>query len=149
MNIKQKIHDTVTGSPVVLYMKGTQQAPQCGFSARAIQILQACGVKNLVTVDVLADPDVRQLFTRENLLASEWYAARLKAKQAVDRQLWQRHVDYLDRFVKRASHADESARLGIPHRLTHARHKLAEVDSPTYLKTLVGTLGTEPIEAYL
>jgi monothiol glutaredoxin len=60
MDIKQKIHDTVTGSPVVLYMKGTQQAPQCGFSARAIQILQACGVKNLVTVDVLADPDVRQ-----------------------------------------------------------------------------------------
>ncbi|KAF0164061.1 MAG: monothiol glutaredoxin [Rhodocyclaceae bacterium] len=60
MDIKQKIHDTVTGNPVVLYMKGTPQAPQCGFSARAIQILQACGVKNLVTVDVLADPDVRQ-----------------------------------------------------------------------------------------
>jgi monothiol glutaredoxin len=60
MDIKQKIHATVTGNPVVLYMKGTLQAPQCGFSARAIQILQACGVKNLVTVDVLADPDVRQ-----------------------------------------------------------------------------------------
>ncbi|MDP2821162.1 MAG: Grx4 family monothiol glutaredoxin [Sulfuritalea sp.] len=60
MDIKQKIHDTVTGNPVVLYMKGTPQAPQCGFSARAIQILQGCGVKNLVTVDVLADPDVRQ-----------------------------------------------------------------------------------------
>ena len=41
-------------------MKGTPQAPQCGFSARAIQILQSCGVKNLVTVDVLADADVRQ-----------------------------------------------------------------------------------------
>ena len=41
-------------------MKGTPQAPQCGFSARAIQILQACGVKNLVAVDVLADPEVRQ-----------------------------------------------------------------------------------------
>ncbi len=60
MDIKQKIHDTVTGNPVVLYMKGTPQAPQCGFSARAIQILQACGVKNLVAVDVLADPEVRQ-----------------------------------------------------------------------------------------
>jgi monothiol glutaredoxin len=60
MDIKQKIHDTVTGNPVVLYMKGSPQAPQCGFSARAIQILQACGVKNLVAVDVLADPDVRQ-----------------------------------------------------------------------------------------
>ena len=54
MDIQQKIHETVTGNPVVLYMKGTPQAPQCGFSARAIQILQACGVKNLVAVDVLA-----------------------------------------------------------------------------------------------
>jgi len=60
MDIKQKIHDTVTANPVVLYMKGTQQFPQCGFSARAVQILQACGVKNLVTVDVLTDPEVRQ-----------------------------------------------------------------------------------------
>jgi len=60
MDIKQKIHDTVTGNPVVLYMKGTPQMPQCGFSARAIQILQACGVKNLVAVNVLTDPDIRQ-----------------------------------------------------------------------------------------
>ena len=60
MDIKQKIHDTVTGNPVVLYMKGNRQFPQCGFSARAVQILQACGVKNLVTVNVLEDDDVRQ-----------------------------------------------------------------------------------------
>ena len=60
MDAKQKIHDTVTANPVVLYMKGNKQAPQCGFSARAIQILQACGVKDFVTVDVLADPEVRQ-----------------------------------------------------------------------------------------
>jgi len=60
MDIKQTIQATVTDNPVVLYMKGNQQAPQCGFSARALQILGACGVKNLVTVDVLADPEVRQ-----------------------------------------------------------------------------------------
>ncbi len=60
MDIKEKIHQTVTGNPVVLYMKGTQQAPQCGFSARAVQILQACGVNSFVTVNVLADPEVRQ-----------------------------------------------------------------------------------------
>lgn len=60
MDIKEKIHQTVTGNPVVLYMKGTAKAPQCGFSARAVQILNACGVKDFVSVDVLADPDVRQ-----------------------------------------------------------------------------------------
>jgi len=60
MDIKQKIHETVTNNPVVLYMKGNPSMPQCGFSARAVQILNACGVKDLVTVDVLADPEVRQ-----------------------------------------------------------------------------------------
>jgi monothiol glutaredoxin len=41
-------------------MKGTAQFPQCGFSGRAVQILKQCGVKNLVTVNVLEDDDVRQ-----------------------------------------------------------------------------------------
>jgi hypothetical protein len=96
----------------------------------------------------LEHEDFRKLFTRENLLASEWYAARLAARQNRDRQLWRRHVEYLDKFVKRASHADESVRLGIPHRLVRARKKLEEVESPSYLETLRGTLGAEPIEAY-
>jgi len=51
--------------------------------------------------------------------------------------------------VKRASHADESVRLGIPHRLTRARKKLEEVESPSYLASLGGTLGAEPVHAYL
>jgi hypothetical protein len=97
----------------------------------------------------LGDAEFRKMFTRENLLASDWYAARLKAKQAVDRKLWRRHVDYLDKFLKRASHADEAARLGIPHRLARARKRLEEVESPAYLGALAGTLGAEPIESYL
>ncbi len=60
MDAKQKIHETVTGNPVVLYMKGSPQFPQCGFSARAVQILKACGVSTFVAVDVLADADIRQ-----------------------------------------------------------------------------------------
>ena len=46
------------------------------------------------------------------------------------------HVDYLDTFLKRASHADEAARLGIAGRLERARKTLAEVESPDYLKTV-------------
>ena len=96
----------------------------------------------------LGHPDVRNLFTRESLLASDWYAARLVAKQAVDRQLWRRHVDYLDRFSKKASHTDEASRLGISARLERARRTLAEVDSPAYVEQLKGTLGAEPISKY-
>ena len=60
MSTQDRIRETVTSNPVVLYMKGTPQFPQCGFSAKAVQILKACGVDSLVTVDVLADPDIRQ-----------------------------------------------------------------------------------------
>ena len=60
MNVQDRIKETVTGNRVVLFMKGSAQMPQCGFSANAVQILNACGVNDLKTVDVLADPDVRQ-----------------------------------------------------------------------------------------
>lgn len=59
-NVQDFIRETVTDHPVVLFMKGTAQAPQCGFSARAIQILKASGVGQLVTVNVLDDPEVRE-----------------------------------------------------------------------------------------
>ena len=60
MSAQDRIRETVTANPVVLFMKGTPQFPQCGFSAKAVQILKACGASNFVTVDVLADPDIRQ-----------------------------------------------------------------------------------------
>jgi monothiol glutaredoxin len=60
MDAKEFIHKTVTENPVVLFMKGTAQFPQCGFSGRAIQILKQAGAKNLVTVNVLEDEGVRQ-----------------------------------------------------------------------------------------
>ncbi len=60
MDAKAFIEKTVTDNPIVLFMKGTAQFPQCGFSGRAIQILKACGVKSLVTVNVLDDDEVRQ-----------------------------------------------------------------------------------------
>jgi monothiol glutaredoxin len=60
MDIKQRIKEQVTGAPVVLYMKGTPQAPQCGFSALAVQVLNACGVRDFASVNVLADAEIRQ-----------------------------------------------------------------------------------------
>jgi monothiol glutaredoxin len=60
MDAKAFIQQTVTENPMVLFMKGSAQFPQCGFSGRAIQILKACGARNLVTVNVLEDEAVRQ-----------------------------------------------------------------------------------------
>lgn len=60
MDKKEAIRKQVTENPVVLYMKGTPDAPMCGFSAAAIQILEACGVEEVATVNVLDDPEIRQ-----------------------------------------------------------------------------------------
>jgi len=60
MNTQEIISDQVTTNPVVLYMKGTPENPQCGFSAHAVKILNACGVNNIFAVDVLPNPEIRQ-----------------------------------------------------------------------------------------
>ena len=59
-DVQQRIDSLVKGNKVVLFMKGSAQLPQCGFSGRAIQILKACGVTELTTVNVLEDEAVRQ-----------------------------------------------------------------------------------------
>ena len=58
MNALDRIREQVAGNTVVLYMKGTPQFPQCGFSNTAAQVLQACGVRDFLAVNVLADPEI-------------------------------------------------------------------------------------------
>jgi monothiol glutaredoxin len=59
-DVQSWIKEAVTASPVVLFMKGTAQFPQCGFSSRAVQLLKQSGVDNIVTINVLENPEVRQ-----------------------------------------------------------------------------------------
>jgi len=60
MSIKDIIREQVTKNRVVLYMKGTPQFPQCGFSSAAVQMLTACGADSFLPVNVLADAEIRQ-----------------------------------------------------------------------------------------
>jgi monothiol glutaredoxin len=60
MDVQELIRQQVTSHPVVLYMKGTPQFPMCGFSGNAVRILQALGVKDFFSVDVLSNPEIRQ-----------------------------------------------------------------------------------------
>lgn len=59
METVEKIKEQIASNTILLYMKGSPKMPQCGFSARAVQCLSACGVE-FATVDVLANPDIRQ-----------------------------------------------------------------------------------------
>ncbi len=53
MDAQQLIKEQISGHPVVLYMKGTPQSPQCGFSANAVAMFRDCGVKDFGAVEVL------------------------------------------------------------------------------------------------
>ena len=60
MDVQEIIKEQVTSHPVVLYMKGTPRAPMCGFSATAVQILQACNLPLFFSVNVLEEPEIRE-----------------------------------------------------------------------------------------
>ena len=59
----ENIKEQIEGNPIILYMKGSPQAPQCGFSAQTVQCLIACG-ERFAYVDVLANPDIRASLPR-------------------------------------------------------------------------------------
>jgi monothiol glutaredoxin len=59
-DVQKRIDELVKGNRVMLFMKGTAQFPQCGFSGRAIQVLKAAGASNVKTFNVLEDEGVRQ-----------------------------------------------------------------------------------------
>lgn len=59
MSVQERIQKQLQDNKIVLYMKGSPDFPQCGFSQKAVQILQACAA-NFFSVDVLSDPEIRE-----------------------------------------------------------------------------------------
>ena len=92
-------------------------------------------------------PEFRALFTRENVMASDWYAARLAAKQEHDVRLWRDHANYLQNFLKKKNYVDEAKRLGIAGKLDDAWAMYHKVKAPAYVEELKGSIGLQPIAA--
>ncbi len=92
------------------------------------------------------DPAIRGLFSREALLASDWYRQRLESKQERDVQLARRMVFHLAQFLELRHYADEADRLNASARLERAKAELARVQAPAYLDALVGTIGADPLQ---
>ena len=59
MDIEQEIKEQISSNPILLYMKGSPDSPQCGFSSRATQLLISCG-KPFSFVDILSNPEIRE-----------------------------------------------------------------------------------------
>jgi len=90
-------------------------------------------------------PEIRAMFSREALLASDWYQERLEEKQKRDVRLWQRHIAYLEGYANRPTHQDLVERFDIRGRLERAKTRLAQVQGSDYLASLSGTLGADPL----
>ena len=92
----------------------------------------------------LSSPEVREMFTRKNMMPSDWYNARIAAKQQVDYRLWQRHVDYLTEYCNRPTHSAVTKRLRLAEQLEYARSQMELCTRPEYLDSLIGTIGVDP-----
>jgi hypothetical protein len=91
-----------------------------------------------------ADPKFRALFSRETLLASDWYAARLEAQRRRDIAHCEERTVYLERLLARENYSDVAAQLRIREKLAAAREALAAAREKGYVTKLVGTLGVDP-----
>lgn len=109
---------------------------------KALLHIMVKGHYNGITID---DPELRNMFTRDYLLSSDWYSDRLTTKQINDIALWQRHINYLHSFLHKSSHLDVALVLGIKSRLELAEKQLQRVKSHSYLKSLMGTIGADPL----
>jgi hypothetical protein len=92
----------------------------------------------------LDHPEIRGMFAREALLASDWYGERLRVKQQRDIALWQRHVRSLEEFRAAQQEFPPQDDIDFESRYALARAQLARVTSPAYLDELVGTIGADP-----
>lgn len=93
-----------------------------------------------------SDPEIRNLFTRENLLASDWYHERLLNKQLSDIALFQKHVKYLRNYLITSLNMEESMERQIQEKIRTAEERLKYLKSTDYLKSLEGHLG---LDAYV
>jgi hypothetical protein len=89
------------------------------------------------------DPEIRQLFTKESMLASNWYQERLEEKQRKDIMLWRRHLDSIEDYAEQTHSLNGSNPVNTQELISIAKDKLAVVSSGDYLNFLRGTIGAD------
>ena len=92
----------------------------------------------------ITDPEVRNLFDREAVLASDWYQARLDAKVIVEQRLVAKKIAAVKEFETLASYEGERTRLKLAEKLAAANERAARYQTTEYRKSLIGTIGTDP-----
>lgn len=91
------------------------------------------------------DPELRDMFKRENVLKSDWYKERLVLKQERDLKLAREQMDYITAFRGRPENANSLQDLRIDYKLAKLRERIAYLESKEYIDSLVGTIGADPL----
>lgn len=91
------------------------------------------------------DPEIRALFTRENMLESAWYRERLQTQQQREIQLQERNLQALQRFLEDGIHVDVAEKMDITGRIEKTAKRLAFAKTKDFLKGIEGTIGADPI----
>ncbi len=108
---------------------------------KALLHIMAHGAYNGMSAE---NPEIRAIFTRDSMLASDWYRERLHVKQARDIALWQRHSKSLANFARESREFTSHDPINLQDRLDFAYGQLARVAATSYIEELVGTIGADP-----
>jgi len=92
-----------------------------------------------------SSPVVREMFTRQSLLQSDWYRQRLETKQCRDVDLWQQARARISTYLADPVHLDVVDQLKLNERLDYAKQQLARVSRVDYVDELIGTIGADPL----
>ncbi|MGB7344134.1 MAG: hypothetical protein WBD20_07965 [Pirellulaceae bacterium] len=109
---------------------------------QAILDIMAHGDHNGKTIN---DPEIRELFSREALLESDWYKRRLSEKKQRDIDHWKAFADRIEQKIKDDDARGAVSDLNLKQRLEYAQQNLANAQSPNYEQELIGTLGADPM----
>ena len=91
------------------------------------------------------DPEIRQMFTRETLLASDWYHERLRVQQKRDIAMWKKHCRSLEQYLAEQEDLEEEFLTTLRDRHSLAQAELQRVEKSDYLEFLMGTVGATPM----
>lgn len=93
----------------------------------------------------ISDPELRAVFERESIIASDWYKDRLVLKQKKDIAFYKKQIAYLEKFIADESNALLVVELNITEKLSNVKDRFNLANSNEYLENLIGTIGADPL----
>ncbi len=93
----------------------------------------------------ISNPELRKFFTREYVINSDWYKARLARKQQIDINFQESQIEYINTFINNPLNENTIDELQLNEKIKEAKIQLEYFKSESYLNDLIGTIGADPL----